>query len=87
MTTETHTAAQLLTGPTFYQFDHFIEINGVSHKITAVHRPDTSTAHYWDGRDNSDVLLSIRPCTRLGLGDQVKHMVSDKTELTAKAAA
>lgn len=87
MTIQTHQAKELLTGPTFYDFDHFIEIDGVMNKIVAVHRPDTSTEKYWKDRDASDVLLSIRPVERFGLGDQRKYMVGENDELIAMAAA
>lgn len=87
MTDQKHQAKELLTGPTFYHFDHFVEIEGVMNKIVAVHRPDTSTEKYWEDRGASDILLSVRPVERFGLGDMRKHMVHQDAELIAKAAA
>lgn len=80
----------LLTGPTFYRFDHTFFIASRMHKVVAVHRSDTSTAHYWtaEGVDPDDVLLSIRPAyaTRRGVvcdGPQRKVMVKPDQPLTA----
>lgn len=88
MHAQTHTAADLLNGPTFHDFDHVIDIEGQAHKITAVHGGDTSTAHYWNGRSADDILLSVRPCVVNAhgahcTGAQIKHMVSPDQPLTA----
>ena len=87
MTDITHNAAELLTGPVFYDYEHFIVIEGVEHKVTAVHMPDTSTAHYWSEHNRDDILLSVRPLIMGGLGTQIKHMVSPATKLRAKLGA
>ena len=90
MRTETHTADMLLQGPAFYDFDHVIEIDGTPHKIVAVHRPDSSTAHYWkaEGVEPGDILLSVRPAGIdaegvHAMGQQRKHMVKPDQPLTA----
>lgn len=87
-----HKAEDLLTGPIFYDFDHALDIDGVPHKVVAVHGGDTSTAHYWEGRDPSDILLSVRPAVINAhkihaTGPQIKHMVARDQELTAMPAA
>jgi hypothetical protein len=92
MTHETHVAADLLTGPTFYHFDHVLELDGTPHKVVAVHGRDSSTAHYWYGRDPSDILLSVRPCVAeargaVCVGPQRKHMVAPNQPLTALPVA
>ena len=80
----THTAKFLLTAEEFYQFKHTAHFEGLGAcRLTAIHRPDSSTAHYWEaaGVHPDDILVSVICPT----GEKVKRMVSPSFAFQAEA--